>query len=75
VPDASTTEAEVGSDWQSDKPRLQVVPAPSVPPRIKGAPPPPPQPEESPEVAAERERRYREIFGIPEPKPRRRWRG
>jgi len=74
VPDASTTEAEVGSDWQSDEPRFQVVPAPSVPPRIKEASPPPPQPEESPEAAAERERRYREIFGIPEPNPRRRWR-
>jgi hypothetical protein len=34
-----------------------------------------PTPEgESPEVAAERERRYREIFGIPEPKTPRRWR-
>lgn len=32
-----------------------------------------PEPE-SPEAAAERERHYREIFGIPEPKPRRRWR-
>ena len=74
VPDASTTEAEVGSDWQSDEPRFQVVPAPSVPPRIKEASPPPPQPEESPEAAAERERRYREIFGVPEPNPRRRWR-
>jgi hypothetical protein len=32
-----------------------------------------PEPE-SPEAAAERERRYREILGIPEPKPRRGWR-
>jgi hypothetical protein len=32
-----------------------------------------PEPE-SPEAAAERARRYREIFGIPEPNPRRRWR-
>jgi hypothetical protein len=31
-------------------------------------------PPESPQAAAEREQRYREIFGIPEPKPRRRWR-
>lgn len=35
--------------------------------------PPEPQPETA-EAAAERERRYREIFGIPEPKVRRRWR-
>ncbi|MGZ4237758.1 MAG: hypothetical protein ACXVWT_16930 [Solirubrobacteraceae bacterium] len=34
---------------------------------------PAPRPE-TPEEAAERERRYREIFGIPEPKRRRRWR-
>jgi hypothetical protein len=35
----------------------------------------PPKPDlETPEEAAERERRYREIFGIPEPRPRRRWR-
>jgi hypothetical protein len=32
-----------------------------------------PEPE-SPEAVAERERRYREIFGIPELKPHRRWR-
>jgi hypothetical protein len=36
--------------------------------------PPPTPPTETPEAAAERERRYREIFGLPEPKPRRRWR-
>ena len=35
--------------------------------------PPQPQPE-TPGAAAERERRYREIFGIPDPRPRRRWR-
>jgi hypothetical protein len=29
---------------------------------------------ETPEAAAERERVYREVFGDPEPKPRRRWR-
>lgn len=34
---------------------------------------PAPRPETL-EEAAERERRYREIFGIPEPKHRRRWR-
>jgi hypothetical protein len=36
----------------------------------------PPQPKpETAEAAAERERRYREIFEIPQPNPRRRWRG
>ena len=35
--------------------------------------PPAPEPETA-EAAAERERRYREIFGIPEPAARRRWR-
>jgi hypothetical protein len=29
---------------------------------------------ETAEAAAERERRYREILGMDEPKPRRRWR-
>jgi hypothetical protein len=36
---------------------------------------PPPEPEpETPEETAERERRYREVFGIPEAQPRRLWR-
>lgn len=74
VPDASAPKAVVATDKQSNERRFQVVPPPAPPPRVKEAPPPPPEPEESPEAAAERERRYREIFGIPEPKPRRRWR-
>lgn len=42
---------------------------------VQLAPPEPPAPEpETAEAAAERERRYREIFGIDEPKSRRRWR-
>jgi hypothetical protein len=52
-----------------------------LPVREHDRPPEPPlairQPSELPEsreAAAEREQRYREIFGIPEPKPRRRWR-
>lgn len=50
-------------------------PAPPVPPPVRTAPAAPPAPEpETPEEAADRERRYREIFGIPEPKTRRRWR-
>jgi hypothetical protein len=36
--------------------------------------PPPAADLETPEPAAERERAYREIFGIEDPKPRRRWR-
>jgi hypothetical protein len=48
---------------------------PPPPPAPKKLPEPPPQPQsESPEAAAERERAYREIFGIDEPGRRRRWR-
>jgi hypothetical protein len=44
------------------------------PPAPKKLPEPPPQPQhETPEAAAQRERVYREIFGIDEP-DRRRWR-
>jgi len=50
--------------------RAQLTPARVQPER---AAPPAPEPE-TPEAAAERERRYREIFGIPEPGTRRRWR-
>jgi hypothetical protein len=47
---------------------------PPAPVQMK-LPEPPPEPEpETPEEAAERERRYREIFGIPKPRLRRRWR-
>jgi len=62
VPDASAAEAEVGTDGQEP------------PPRFTEAPAAPPEPAESPEAGAERERIYRQIMGIPEPKPRRRWR-
>jgi hypothetical protein len=65
----------------SQEPREQdsepVVPPGRQSERIEELPPAirPPEPLESPEAAAERERSYREIFGIPEPKPkRRRWR-
>jgi len=50
--------------------RLPAAPVP-VPTVKAGRPAPRP---ETPEEAAERERRYREIFGIAEPKRRRRWR-
>jgi hypothetical protein len=58
--------------------QFQVAPVPVTPrpPPIRieqQVTPPEPRPE-TPEEAAERERRYREIFGIPDPKPRRRWR-
>jgi hypothetical protein len=48
---------------------------PAPPEPVPGAPPEP-QPAaepETPEAAAERERAYREIFGIDEQRPRRRW--
>lgn len=44
---------------------------PLAPEPLSPAPVPPP---ETPEAAAEREKRYREMLGIPEPRPRRRWR-
>ena len=48
------------------------ISAASVPVPTAKAPAPRP---DTPEEAAERERRYREIFGIPEPKRRARWGG
>jgi hypothetical protein len=74
VPDASAPAAVVPTDEESNERQPQLVPAPVPSPMVTETPPPPSEPEESPEVAAERERRYREIFGIPEPKARRRWR-
>ncbi len=50
--------------------RVSAVSAPAPAARAER---PAPRPE-TPEEAAERERRYREIFGIPEPRRRRRWR-
>jgi hypothetical protein len=50
-----------------------VAPPAPVPAQPEPVAPLAPEPE-TPEAAAERERRYREIFGIPEPKARRRWR-
>jgi hypothetical protein len=48
-------------------------PTPPKPVQVAPREPPPADPE-TPEAAAERERAYREIFGIEDPKPRRRWR-
>jgi hypothetical protein len=70
VAPASAPEPEARSDSR----QLRLVAAAGPSPASPAAPPTPPEPEESPEDAAERERRYREIFGIPEPKQRRRWR-
>ncbi len=58
--------------------QVQLVPVraplhPPPPPKKLPEPPPQPQPE-TPEAAAERERVYREIFGIDEPERRRQWR-
>ncbi len=51
------------------------APAPTARATVEIRPPIPPPPEpETPEVAAERRRRSREILGIDEPQPRRRWR-
>ena len=51
------------------------TPAPPAPVPVVQPAEPPKQPDpETPDEAAERERRYREIFGIPEPRSRRRWR-
>ena len=65
---------------EATPPRDEQVLAARVPTPITAAPLcaepgalPAPEPE-TPEAAAERERRYREIFGIPEPSTRRRWR-
>ena len=58
--------------------RVQIATDPRAAAPAAGAdelPEPPAEPEpETPEDAAERERRYREIFGLAEPRPRRRWR-
>jgi hypothetical protein len=66
---ASAPGPEAGSEGR----QLRLVPAAAPAPVSPATPPPPPEPEESPEAATEWER-YREIFGIPERKPRRRWR-
>ncbi|MDQ6816771.1 MAG: hypothetical protein M3018_05105, partial [Actinomycetota bacterium] len=74
TPHAMVDSPEDGTADGLDGRRLQLVlpPAPST--AIKHAPPPAAERDESPEEVAERERQYREIMGIPEPKPRRPWR-
>jgi hypothetical protein len=56
--------------------QVALVPAPAPPKPVQVAPrePQPAADLETLEAAAERERAYREIFGVEDPKPRRRWR-
>lgn len=70
-PDADVPDAE--ADHQFDVPEVHAAPSPLASPTTVQAPLPSSEPE-SPEAAAERERRYRETFGIPEPKRGRLWR-
>jgi hypothetical protein len=70
---------EPGSAAESVPPNQEtqaaLVPAPALPKPVRVAREPHPAADlETPEAAAERERAYREIFGIEDPKPRRRWR-
>jgi hypothetical protein len=69
----SQAEAEQPRDEHTQIAAIRASP-PAAPAQMKlPEAPPEPQPETA-EAAAERERRYREIFGITEPKARRRWR-
>ena len=73
VPAAIRPETDVPSS-----PQIEVEPArtPASPVRVAAAQPTEaPTPDaEMPQETAERERRYRQIFGVPEPPARRRWR-
>jgi len=66
-------EAEAPRDSQTQIVRAVAPQLPRPRGQIERSEPPEPPPE-TPQAAAERERRYREIFGMPEPRPRRRWR-
>jgi hypothetical protein len=78
----SSAGRDIDAPVENQKPSGEVVGAhdelaqPQPPKPVQARPPePPPVPEpETAEAAAERERVYREIFGLAEPKPRRRWR-
>ncbi len=72
-PETTAGDAQIPNGKVSIAPVDVRVSAVSAPMPTAGAERPAPRPE-TPEEAAERERRYREIFGIPEPKRRRRWR-
>jgi hypothetical protein len=72
VPPASVSNADMPSSAEVEIEPVR-SPAPLGVPAVQSAEAPKPD-RETPEEAAERERRYREIFGIPEPKRRRPWR-
>ena len=74
TPHAMADSPEDGTADGLDGRRLQLVPPPAPSTAIKHAPPPAAERDESPEEVAERERLYRELMGIPDPKPRRLWR-
>jgi hypothetical protein len=67
-PVAAVTRAAEGNDEAARRPRTPTST------RVEPEPRPVPPAPETPEEAADRERRYRAIMGIPEPKARRRWR-
>ena len=74
APRATSDSPNGGPADDLDGRQLQPVPPPAPSTAITPAPPPSAERDESPEEVAERERQYREIMGIPEPKPRRLWR-
>ncbi len=71
MPPASSSGTDMPSSPEVEPVRTTAPPVRV--PAVQPAEPPKPDPE-TPEEAAERQRRYREIFGIPEPRSRRRWR-
>ncbi|MBV9680929.1 MAG: hypothetical protein JO046_04005 [Solirubrobacterales bacterium] len=73
VPPASGSDADMPSSPEVEIESVRTSAPPVRVPAVQPAEPPKPDPE-TPEEAAERERRYREVFGIPEPRSRRRWR-
>lgn len=73
LPSASSSDTDMPSSPEVDIEPVRTPAPPVRVPAVQSADPPEPDPE-TPEEAAERERRYREILGIPEPGSRRRWR-
>ncbi len=74
APRATAVSPKGGTPGGLDGRQLQLVPPPAPSTAIKYTPPPTAEQDESPEEVAERERLYRELMGIPDPKPRRLWR-
>ena len=69
-PSGRGAEATQSHEVHNEPGRAPLLSPPVEPEQRVSAPEPEP---ETPEAAVERERRYREILGIPEPKQRRRW--